>query len=204
MRNRMWNFFDLVAPIYEKFHFGAEKTFKKIESIVRFQTSDTVLDVGGGTGRVSRFLANTANRGNKVKKIVVADASQKMIERCKKHAGLSCVLAQAEKLPFPERYFDKILVVDAFHHFQNQKQVVKEMQRVLANNGTIIMEEFNPAKMFGKLIVVLEKIFCLGSRFHTPLSLKNLFATNGFKVKIIDESKSTYYLVAEKTTTIEI
>jgi len=190
----MKNFFDIIAPIYEKIHFGAEKTFKKLESITYFQSSDNVLDLGGGTGRISRFLAN------KVEKIVVVDSSQKMIGGCKKHAGLLCMFAQAEELPFPEQSFNKIIVIDAFHHFQNQKQVVKEIKRVLANNGKVVIEEFNPVKMFGKLIVIIEKMFCLGSHFYSPTSLMNLFSMNGFKARIVNENKSTYYLIAEKLT----
>jgi len=138
----MKNFFDIIAPIYERIHFGAKKTFKKIESITDFQSSDNVLDLGGGTGRISRFLAN------RVEKIVVVDSSQKMIEGCKKHAGLLCVFAQAEGLPFPKQSFNKIIVIDAFHHFQNQKQVVKPNNDILPaplpkltspNNGKLIL-----------------------------------------------------------------
>ncbi|HBE90115.1 MAG: hypothetical protein A3E37_04840 [Candidatus Andersenbacteria bacterium RIFCSPHIGHO2_12_FULL_46_9] len=190
----MKNFFDIIAPIYEIIHFGAEKTFRKIESIAYFKSSDNVLDLGGGTGRISRFLAN------KVEKIVVVDCSQKMIKGCKKHPGLLCVYAQAEELPFPEQSFSKIIVVDAFHHFQNQKQVVKEIKKVLVNNGQVVIEEFNPVKMFGKLIVIIEKMFCLGSHLHSPASLENLFSMNGFKTRIVNENKSTYYLMAEKST----
>jgi len=190
----MKNFFDIIAPIYEKIHSGAEKIFKKLESITYFQSSDNVLDLGGGTGRISKFLAN------KVKKIVVVDSSQNMIGGCKKHAGLFCVFAQAEELPFSEQSFNKIIVINAFHHFQNQKQVIKEMKRVLANDGRVVIEEFNPVKMFGKLIVIIEKMFCLGSHFHSPISLINLFSMNGFKARIVNENKSTYYLIAEKLT----
>jgi len=74
--------------------------------------------------------------------------SQDDIEGCKKHAGLLCVFAQAEGLPFPKQSFNKIIVIDAFHHFQNQKQVVKPNNDILPaplpkltspNNGKLIL-----------------------------------------------------------------
>jgi len=191
----MKNFFDIVAPIYEKLHFGGKKTFDKIKSIVIFEPLDKVIDLGGGSGRIAKFLAN------KVQQVTVVDASGGMIRQClQRHPELSCVNAEAQNLPFADDSINKIIIIDAFHHFQNQKQVIKEMERILANNGKVVIEEFNPIKMFGKLIVIIEKMFCLGSHFHPPTSLINLFSINEFKVRTINENKSTYYLIAEKLT----
>ena len=189
----MKNFFDIVAPIYEKLHFGDKKTFDKIKSIVIFEPLDKVIDLGGGTGRIAKFLAN------KVQKVTVVDASGGMIKQClQRHPELFCVRAEAQNLPLADNSADKIIIIDAFHHFQNQKQAVKEIKRVLANNGKVIVEEFNPVKMFGRLIVIIEKMFCLGSHFHSPDSLMNLFSMDGFKVRLIDENKTSYYLIGEK------
>ena len=191
----MKNFFDVVAPIYENLHFGGKKTSDKIKSIVIFEPQDNIVDLGGGTGRTAKYFAN------KVQKVTVVDASGGMIRQClQRHPELSCVHAEAQNLPFADDSVSKIIIVDAFHHFQNQKQVIKEIKRVLNKNGKVIIEEFNPAKIFGKLIVIIEKMFCLGSHFHSPTSLMNLFSMNGFKARIVNENKSTYYLVAEKTT----
>lgn len=187
------NFFDLVAPIYEKIHFGAQKTFDKIKSIVIFEQTDKVIDLGGGTGRITKFLTN------KVKKITIIDASKSMLKQCeRRHPQLSCIQAEAQKLPFADESIDKIIIIDAFHHFQNQQQVVKEIKRALTKNGKVILEEFNPLTVIGKLIIIMEKLFLMGSIFHTPMSLANLFTDNGFKVRLIDENKPTYYLVGEK------
>lgn len=189
----MNNFFDIVAPIYEKLHFGAQKTFDKIKSIVIFEPSDKVIDLGGGTGRIANFLTN------KVNKITVVDTSEKMLKQCQQwHPELSCVHAEAQSLPFADNSVNKIIIVDAFHHFQNQEQVVKEIKRVLAENGKVVIEEFNPLKMIGKLVIIIEKLFLMGSVFYNPLSLADLFSVNGFKVRLIDENKASYYLIGEK------
>src|SRR3989344_5334054 len=184
--------FDLVAPVYEKLHFGARKTFRKIEAIADLQPSDTVVDLGGGTGRIAKFLVG------KVQSITVIDSSVKMIEQCKNHFGLSCVVASGENLPIADNSIDKIILIDALHHMQNQHQVIKEMKRILKANGKVIIEEFNPTTFGGKLIIILERISKLGSIFHTPASLEKLFSDNGFFVQLADIKKTNYYLIAGK------
>ncbi len=188
----MKSFFNLVAPVYEKFHFGARKTFRKIETLADFQTSDVVVDLGGGTGRIAKFLVG------KVQSITVIDVSEKMIEQCKKHFGLSCVIANGENLPIADNSVDRIILVDAFHHTRNQAQVIKEIKRILKSDGKIIIEEFNPSTILGKLIIILEKILKLGSAFHSPLSLENLFSSSGFSTQLFDAGKTNYHLVARK------
>ena len=189
----MKNFFDVVAPIYENLHFGGKKTSDKIKSIVIFEPQDNIVDLGGGTGRTAKYLAN------KVQKVTVVDASEGMIRQClQRHPELSCVHAEAQNLPFANDSVNKIIIVDAFHHFQNQKQIIKEIRRVLNKNGIVVVEEFNPLKMAGKLVIIMEKLLLMGSVFHSPLSLADLFSSYGFKVRLTDEDKTSYYLIGEK------
>lgn len=186
------SYFDFVAPIYEIFHFGANKTFKILNELGKFQRTDKVLDLGGGTGRISMFFIN------KVKEIVVLDSSPGMIKKCQTHIGLSCVVGLAEKIPFPDDYFDKIIINDAFHHFKNQEAVCKEIKRVLKTIGEVLIEEFNPETIFGKIIVKTESLLKMQSKFHDPKSLSKLFEKYRFKTEIVNENKTIYYLTAEK------
>lgn len=188
----MKNFFDFVAPIYERLHISAEKTFKKIEEIGNFSASDTVVDIGGGTGRIARFLVG------KVKKITVIDPSRKMIEQCRKHSGINCVIADGEKIPLGNDSADKIIIVDAFHHISGKSETITEIKRILRQNGKVIIEEFNPLTFYGKLIVIFEKILRLNSVFYEPSALADLFSKNGFKVNLFDEKNKSYYISAEK------
>ena len=188
----MKNFFNLIAPIYEQMQFGDKKTFRKIESLGDFRSTDDVLDLGGGSGRIAKFLIN------KVQKMTVVDSSQKMIEQCQKRTGLSCVFAESENLPFANNSIDRIIIVDAFHHFNNQERAIQEIKRVLTQNGKVVIEEFNPAKIGGRFVMILETVLRLGSVFHTPPSLAQLFSNNGLNAQIFDAQRKTYYLVADK------
>lgn len=185
------NLFDFVAPVYDIFHFTGKKTFGVLNKLEKFQKTDRILDLGGGAGRISKFLVG------KVKKIVVLDLSSKMIERGRRRFGLSGLLGSAEKIPFPDNYFDKIIIVDAFHHFQNQNIACQEIKKVLKINGKLLIEEFNPETFPGKALVKIEGLLKMQSTFHSPNSLDQLFRKYHFKTKIINKNKTIYYLVAE-------
>lgn len=186
------NFFDFVAPIYEVVHFGANKAFKILNELGKLQKTDKVLDLGGGTGRISKFLTN------KVEEIIVLDSSPAMIKKCQAHIGLSCMVGLAEKISFPDGYFDKVIIIDAFHHFQNQDRVCQEIERVLKSKGKVLIEEFNPKTIIGAFIMTVEKILKMGSNFHSPEKLNTIFMKYFPKTKILNNNKVTYYLSAQK------
>ena len=185
--------FNLIAPIYEKIHPGAKRSFYKLVEKIYFKKSDIILDLGGGVGRIAKFFAN------RVKKIVVADYSKGMIEQCKIRSDLYCILSQAEKLSFKNAYFDKIIIVESFHHFQNQEKVIQEAKRVLKPTGRIVLEEINPRKFPGWIIIVLEKIIGFKSNFLSPQELSLLWQKYGFKTLLENKDKSTYYLIVERS-----
>ena len=188
----MRTFFDIVAPLYEIFHFGAEKSAGRLFALTEFKATDVVVDIGGGTGRIAKFFVG------RVKSITVIDPSEGMIEKCRKHKDITCVKGLAERLPLSDETVDKIIIVDAFHHFRDQILAASEMKRVLIPGGRIAVEEFNPKILFGQSIALFEKILHMGSRFHAPESLEKLFTTAGFEVELFSQSKSVYYLLAKK------
>lgn len=188
----MINLFDILASLYEKLPLSAERSFRKIEEIGDFKNSDVIIDIGGGTGRIAKFLAN------KVKSITVIDPSQKMIKLCKKHSGFSCILGEGENLPFENNSIDKVILVDAFHHIRQQVKAIQEITRVLKKGGLAIIEEFNPSTFGGKFIKITENIFGFKSVFYKPSELEKLFLDCGFKVETIDSGKKNYYIIAQK------
>ncbi len=189
----MNKFFDHVAPVYERLHGGAEKTFGRISVLAGFKLTDRVLDIGGGTGRISQFLVG------KVSEIIVLDPSEKMIAECKKHTGLTCEVGSGEQIPLADESVDKVIMVDAFHHVGDQEKVLSEIRRVLKPDGLVVFEEFAPERLGGKLVLFFEKIFKLGSIFHSPKKLERLFENAGFAVRLLDQNRREYYLLARKT-----
>lgn len=186
----MRGFFDFIAPVYEKIRPRSQSVFTKLNSLVEFNSSDIVLDIGGGAGSIAKYFVG------KIKSIVVIDPSPKMIEQCQKHPDLSCMVACAENLPLADNSVGKIILVDAFHHISQQIAAIAEMQRVLKVGGTIIIAEYNPLTFGGRCIEILEKILRLGSTFHSPDSLRKLFTDRGFRARVVDEKQKEYFLIA--------
>ncbi len=188
----MMSFFDLVAPVYDALHIGARKTARTVAALAEFKPTDRVLDLGGGTGRVARFFVGS------VASVTVADPSEKMLAQCKRKQGLACVLAEAEHLPFADASFEKVIIVDAFHHFANHERVIAEVRRVLVPGGRAILEEFNIGTFAGKFGQRMEWLFGMQSHFFTPPDLAALWQQHGFTTTTTDREKKVYYLVCRR------
>jgi ubiquinone/menaquinone biosynthesis C-methylase UbiE len=104
---------------------------------------DRALDVGCGTGVVTRDLARrVGNQG----KVVGIDPSERLIEvalRRMKEVGIEGVVefrsADGGALPFPDGGFDLVVASAVFGHVPNGMEVLKEMVRVARPGGTILV-----------------------------------------------------------------
>jgi SAM-dependent methyltransferase len=104
---------------------------------VPVSSSDVVLDVAGGSGRLGRYLAERAAFA------VVADLTPEMLSTGAASAaqeGASNVLfaeGDATRLPFPEAQFDVVVSRFAFHHLDDPAAAAREMARVCRPNGLV-------------------------------------------------------------------
>ncbi len=124
--------FGLIAKFYARSEEFQEST--GIARLLDLSEADRLLDVGGGTGRVAAPLAGMAGQ------TVIADPSIKMLQYAREKK-LVTVCAPAEALPFPNDSFDKIIMVDAFHHVNDQRVTVSELWRVLHPGGKLLILE---------------------------------------------------------------
>jgi len=110
--------FNFLGPIYDLI-FGRSKNLE-IVKLADVNDGHQVLDVGGGTGRISVLLKKkTAN-------VFIADSAMNMIRQAQ-DKGIHTVNAASEKLPFRDASFDRIVMVDMFHHVENQEITLNEM-----------------------------------------------------------------------------
>jgi len=99
-----------------------------------------VLDVGTGTGILIPFLYRAVgSKGN----ITAIDYAQNMVNICKtKYAhvpNVSIIIADAEKLDFPDSSFDAVTCFGVFPHLQNKKAALSQFHRVLKSKGRLII-----------------------------------------------------------------
>lgn len=151
--------FNFFGPIYDWIFGGISNSV--IYELANVKPDHALLDVGGGTGRVAVKFLPTAKR------TIIADSALKMILEAQKK-GITAVNAIAEKLPFNNKCFDRIIMVDALHHVFDQRQTLDEIWRLLKPGGRLVIEEPDIKNWFVKIIALGEKILLMQSHFLTP------------------------------------
>lgn len=92
-------------------------------------SSSRVLELGAGTGKFTRLLANRTSH------VVASDPSPAMRRALReKTPQVRCLAAQAEHIPTVAATFDVVLCAQAFHWFGNS-DAVGEIHRVLVPGG---------------------------------------------------------------------
>jgi len=142
--------------------------------------NDVCLDLGCGPGGFLKIISPL------VKSIIGADITPIFIDECQKIIdthniqNASTVLLGADpKLPFPDNYFDKVLMVDTIHHLENPAFTISEVTRVLKSNGLLIIIEPN-------ILNPLLALFCLiDKNEHGLLRLGRFKAYEKFLDKIL-------------------
>jgi ubiquinone/menaquinone biosynthesis C-methylase UbiE len=181
--------FSLLAPFYDRIFAGLDPA--QLRALLALPAR-RLLDVGGGTGRVASLLAGD------VEQVVIADPSPGMLGGAKAKRGLLPTRAHAERLPYPDDAFDRILIVDAFHHFLDQSQAAPELLRVLAPGGRLVIEEMNYERLPVKLVALGEKLALMGSRFYRSGELGRLFEGPGRGVTVHSDHAVSVWVVVEK------
>jgi len=157
LRNRH---FDAIAFAYDRF-MGPPLT-DELAGLLALPVRGWLLDAGGGTGRVSAALRNLAGG------VAVADLSWPMLRQARKKRGLSALQARTEALPFPDGAFERVIVVDALHHFSDRRAALAELGRVLSPGGRLLVEEPDLTRPAVKVVAALEKLLLMESHFLFP------------------------------------
>ena len=179
--------FGFLAPWYDRIiKYKEDVEFIKWAAL---PFSGNLLDIGGGTGRVSRSMID------RVQNLVISDVSFGML-RIAKGKGLSATCALGELLPYPCESFGRVLIVDALHHCVNQREVIEDAWRILKPGGYLLIVEPNYDHSSGKFIRLFENILLMKSKFlpdsaiisllldlSTQISIKHMKGNSWFKVK---------------------
>jgi demethylmenaquinone methyltransferase/2-methoxy-6-polyprenyl-1,4-benzoquinol methylase len=138
---------------------------------------ETVLDVGGGTGRASRALD--------VPQRVVVDAARGMLREARSH-GLATVQGDAATLPVADGSADAVLIVDALHHMADVDGVFVAAHRALAPGGVLVVREFDPTTVRGRGLVLAEHLVGFDSAFWSPDDLAARVAAAGLDATVVE------------------
>ncbi len=150
-----WNEEHAIRHDLDKFYNHPNRLFRYIENKrisvllkeADIHKTDKVLEVGCGAGHILERIQEGMLTG--------IDISPAQIERAKKRLGgkAALLLAKGEKLPFPDKSFDRIICTEVFEHVLEPPMILEEMKRVLKDNGVISLSIPNE-----KLIIFTKKI----------------------------------------------
>ena len=75
--------------------------------------------------------------------VIGVDLSAEMIRRAAELASgvenVRFLVADSERLPFDDRAFTAVLCSNSFHHYPDPSRAVREMARVLASDGRLVI-----------------------------------------------------------------
>lgn len=179
--------FGWLAPFYDRLIKPRQED--PLHEIVGLPITGYLLDAGGGTGRIAQSLIHMAGQ------VVVADLSYLMLAEAARKDHLRVVNSHSERLPFPDNKFERIIMVDAFHHVCDQTETAGELYRVLASGGRLVIEEPDLQHWVVKLIAVGEKLALMRSHFLSPARIARLFDHSTAKVHVIRNGAIAYVIV---------
>lgn len=115
---------------------GTLLRWHSLKNILKHEVKDgsTILDIGGYDGyisyRLKKIFSNLA--------ITVVDTDELGL-RLAKDRGLRVICASALELPIKDKEFNVVLCFDLIEHIKEDVKLVKELSRVLKDNGKIIL-----------------------------------------------------------------
>ena len=114
-----------------------ENNFKNQKKIIsRFSSGGAgknILDIGCGTGEFSVFFSSRDYTG--------IDIEKKYIDYANNNYKGKFIVADAGRLPFPDRSFDSIFIGSFLHHLSDEEclRVFKEARRALKPDGKMLV-----------------------------------------------------------------
>ncbi len=147
---RVRGVFDSVASRYDIMNDlmsgGLHRAWKAYTVMVaNLKEGDRALDIAGGTGDLSLAFAKKVGKSGQV---VHTDINFAMLstgrDRLLDHGVvLPTLVCDAEKLPFPDNYFDVVSVAFGLRNMTHKDLALKEMNRVLKPRGKMLVLEFS-------------------------------------------------------------
>lgn len=135
---------------------GAAKRVQVMSEYVDIRSEDVILDIGGNTGKVTEAYSNNC------KEVIVLEPKRNVVEYGKsRRPNIKFVEGEAENIPLPDAYFDKVVTSASFHHFSDHDKALEEMKQVLKPDGKIIILEIDPNTRRGERLKFVKLYFIL-------------------------------------------
>jgi ubiquinone/menaquinone biosynthesis C-methylase UbiE len=197
---QLQEYFDRLAPTWDE-----ELTPERLECLgtiieeLGIKPGDQVLDIGSGTGILVPFLiAELGSEG----KIVALDISMEMLLQAQTKVFPPMVgFAQADVLAIPlaDDSMDLTMCNSALPHFSDKGKALKEMARVLRDNGRLVICHTMPRGALNQLHQSIGDPVA-NDLLPDESQLRRLIEQAGLQVTHFEDGPERYLVIAEKST----
>ena len=198
-------FWDKNAGRYDRFmrkdRAAYEEMYKLIRPVVK---AKTVLELATGTGLIAKHIVNAAAH------IEATDASPEMITEAKRgnySAKLRFSVQDMFSLPYASKSFDVVIVSNALHIVPQPEKSLREIKRVLKDDGVLIAPTFTHAEnsLRGRIKAYFMRLagFPLHSRWTSEEYLSFL-RQNGWSVRKSAVLKASFPLTYAECVKSEV
>ena len=137
------NFWDRNAGRYDRFIRKDRAAYEKMYELIRpIVKAKTVLELATGTGLIAKHIVNAAAH------IEATDVSAEMIAEAKRDthsAKLHFSVQDMFCLPYANQSFNVVIVSNALHIVPQPEKALREIRRVLKDDGVLIAPTFTHA-----------------------------------------------------------
>lgn len=167
------------AEIYDTFFVPAlfEEWASRVIAAARIKVGDRVLDVACGTGVLAREAQKQVGQGGTVIGLDINEGMLNVARR--KSSGIEWKQGRAEAIPFEDASFDTVVSQFGLMFFEDQPTAVREMMRVLAPGGNLVIAVWGPLQQspgYAAQAELLRRLFGeqAAASLYAPFSLGDL------------------------------
>lgn len=159
------------------------------------ELGENLLEIGCGRGFYIKNMSELFP-DNEIVGIDLKDDYLKIAKESIKNKKVKLLKADATKLPFADKSFDKIIASEILEHIDNEVLAIKEMRRVLKDKGTIVITVPNKNFPFNwdPINWILQKLF----KTHLPANIWWLSGIWAGHVRLYSKEELVKKLETEK------
>lgn len=131
--------------LHEKYSANKQGWFNWLFNQIDFSKVNRLLELGCGNGKL--WQENKIDLRNR--EIFLSDISEGMVEEVRNKLGsdFNCIVADAEKIPFKDSYFDSIIANHVLFYLNDLNLGLKEIDRVLKSDGILYCSTYGKNHM---------------------------------------------------------
>jgi ubiquinone/menaquinone biosynthesis C-methylase UbiE len=123
------------------------KINNQIIDLLNPEDGEKILDLGCGTGILTRLIAPNVFPGGLIRGIDISphfvELARNKVQEFRYSSIIKFDVGDVEKLPYPDELFDATFGARLFLYVNNPQQAVKEIKRVVKKKGRIVLADWD-------------------------------------------------------------